>query len=335
MQAAGRLNAMVKFCKRCLWLAALIAAGVVVAFGAAESVAAQPRPEANAAIREPQGYYVMQQVGAQNVSNRKLSSPKWDGIVIRERWSAVQPTRDTTDWSFIDAQVARAKRMGKKYILAIYTGNNAPPWLDVPLYKTAPLPWDETTIREHGRMVAMLGKRYADDPDLVGVELGGPTRGPSGSLEMHLADGLQNQPGYSDQRMIAAWQQCIDQYAAAFPDCALISDGGVAPGGGRANVTQAVFNYLYKQYPERAHVSHCALKANTPENALHHAVVVAMGKRGCPVGFEMIGPSVGGNDGQNGPIARFGGSFSLALQKAKRANAQWLKVYQGDERNLP
>ncbi len=292
-------------------------------------------PSSRAAIRQPAGYFVMQQVGAQNVSDRKLASPAWEGIVIRERWSTVQPTATTTDWSFIDRQIARAKKYGKKYILAIYTGNNAPRWLDAPLYQTAPYPWDETMLREHGRMIEMLGQRYADDPDLVGIELGGPTRGPSGSLEMHLAAGLTQQPGYSEERMVSAWRQCIDQYAAAFPGCALISDGGVAPGGGNARISQAVFGYLFAKYPERANVSHCALKANTPATALHHELVVEMGKRGCPVGFEMIGPSVGGTNGERGPVPRFGGPFHQACRIAHDANARWLKVYQGDERNLP
>lgn len=287
------------------------------------------------AIRQPTGYFVMQQVGAQNVTNRKLASPKWNGLVIRDRWSAIQPTASTTDWTFIDQQIARAKKLGKKYILAIYTGNNAPSWLDTKWYNTAPIPWDPAMLREHGRMVEMLGKRYADDPDLAGVELSGPTRGPSGSLEMHLAAGLEQQPGYSVQKMIASSKRCIDQYGAAFPACALISDGGVAPGRGNASITQAVFDYLCSKYPERANVSHCALKANTPPSALHHRLVVDMGRRGCRVGFEMIGPSVGGTNGENGPVPRFGGPFRQALKLARDANAKWLKVYQGDEHNLP
>jgi hypothetical protein len=286
-------------------------------------------------IRQPSGFFVMQQVGAQNVPDAKLSSPKWTGIVIRERWSAVEPSEGTMDWKFVDGQVARAKRYGKKYILAIYTGDNDPTWLNVPWYLGAPYPWDAKMLAAHGRMVEQLGKRYAEDPNLVGVEIGGPTRGPSGSLEMHLATGLAHQEGYSDAKMIAAWKQCIDQYAAAFPSCALISDGGVAPGGGKATITQAVFDYLFEKYRERANFSHCALKANTPEEAIHHAIVVDMGRGGGRIGFEMIGPSAGGVNGENGPVRRFGGDFGQALQLAERAHAQWLKVYQGDERNLP
>jgi hypothetical protein len=286
-------------------------------------------------IRQPGGYFVMQQVGAENVSDAKLRSPKWTGIVIRERWSSLAPTPDSYNWDFIDDQVARVKKLDKKYILAIYTGDNDPAWLNVPLHMGAPYPWDATMLAAHGKMVAELGRRYARDPNLVGVEIGGPTRGPSGSLEMHLAPGITLQDGYSEAALVGAWKKCIDQYASAFPSCALISDGGVAPGGGKATITRAVFDYLFARYPERANFSHCALKANTPDNALHHAIVVNMAKRGARIGFEMIGPSVGGRQGEKGAVRRFGGDFASALQLASRADAKWLKVYQGDERNLP
>jgi hypothetical protein len=299
--------------------------------GIVGAVIAMMCQSAEAQVRQPSGYFVMQAVGSQNIKDVKLMSPVWTGIVIRERWSDLSPAPGIYDWTFLDQQVGRARRLGKRYILAIYTGNNAPQWLGTPLYKFAPYPWDQTMLEAHGHMVAELGRRYANDPSLVGVELSGPTRGPDGSLEMMLADGLTRQPGYSPLRMIASWVQCVDQYAAAFPACALISDGGVAPGGRDASITQAVFDYLYGQYGAQANVSHCALKANTSETAVHHTIVVNMGYRGCRVGFEMIGPSRAGVDGENGPVSRFGGTFSQAIAIAGRARASWLKVYQGDE----
>lgn len=313
---------------------ALITLLLLFTFGEA-GISAEPADAVENSVRQPTGFFVMQQVDHQNISDAKLSSPKLTGIVIRQRWSAVEPTANTFDWKFIDDQAARARKLGKKYILAIYTGDNDPTWLNVPLYLGAPYPWDAKMLAEHGKMVEQLGKRYAKDSDLVGVEIGGPTRSPSGSLEMHLAMGLTYQKGYSEAKMIAAWKQCIDQYAAAFPSCALISDGGVAPGGGRMTITQAVFDYLFAKYHDRANYSHCALKASMPEAALHHAAVVNMAKRGARIGFEMIGPSVGGTNGENGAVRRFGGGFKQALQIAERSRAKWLKVYQGDERNLP
>lgn len=288
---------------------------------------------AEAQYRQPSGYFVMQEVGSQNIKDDKLASPVFTGIVLRERWSNVAPTASTYNWAFLDSQVARARRLGKRYILSIYTGGNAPKWLGVPLYKTAPYPWDPAMLAAHGRMVAVLGARYGGDAYCVGVELSGPTRGPNGSLEMMLADGLARQPGYSSQRMIAAWTQCVDQYADAFPYSALISDGGVAPGGRDSTITQGVWNYMAQAYPYQANFSHCALKANTSESATHHQLVVYMAQQGRRVGFEMIGPSVAGVDGENGPVDRFGGNFFQALAIADRANAQWLKIYQGDELN--
>ncbi len=290
---------------------------------------------ASSNIRQPTGFFVMQQVDGQNVSDAKLKSGKWTGIVIRERWSTLEPQPNVFNWEFTDAQIARAKKYGKKYILAIYTGDNDPAWLGVSLYRSAPLPWDVKMLAEHAEMVEKLGERYGHDADLVGVEIGGPTRGPSGSLEMHLATGLTYQSGYSERAVIAAWKQCVDQYAMAFPQCALVSDGGVAPGAGNASITQAVFDYLLTKSPDRANFSHCALKANTPEDALHHKLVVAMASRGARIGFEMIGPSVGGANGEKGAVRRFGGDFRQALETARKAHAKWLKVYQGDERNLP
>lgn len=290
---------------------------------------------ASSNIRQPTGFFVMQQVDGQNVSDAKLKSARWTGIVIRERWSTLEPQPHVFSWDFTDAQIARAKKYGKKYILAIYTGDNDPAWLGVPLYRSAPLPWDAKLLAEHGKMVQKLGEHYAHDADLVGVEIGGPTRGPSGSLEMHLATGLTYQSGYSERAMIDAWKQCIDQYATAFPECALISDGGVAPGAGKASITQVVFDYLLTNYPDRANFSHCALKANTPEDALHHKLVVDMATRGARIGFEMISPSVGGANGEKGAVRRFGGEFHQALETARKAHAKWLKVYQGDERSLP
>jgi len=290
---------------------------------------------ANAEPRQPSGYFVIQSVAAQNVSDAKLASPKWTGIVLRDTWAHVAPTSTTMDWKFLDEQVARARRLKKKYVLGILTGNNAPSWLNVPRYQSAPYPWDQIMLKAHGQMVAELGQRYGSDPDLVGVHISGPTRGPKGSLEMYLARGLTEQPGYSEARVVGAWKKCIDQYAIAFPDCALISKGGVAPGRGSAAISQAVFDYLFATYPDRANVSHSALKASTQEAALHHRIVVEMSRRGCRVGFEMVGPSVGGKGGQNGPILRFGGPFSRAFEIARQANAKWLTVYQGDEINLP
>src|SRR5262245_3765325 len=113
--------------------------------------AVETRQPVDTRIRQPSGFFVMQQMDHQNVSDATRSSPKWSGIVIRQRWSAIEPSANTYDWRFLDEQVTRAKRLNKKYILAIYTGDNDPTWLGVPLYLGAPYPWDANMLAEHGK----------------------------------------------------------------------------------------------------------------------------------------------------------------------------------------
>ena len=219
--------------------------------------------------------------------------------MIRQRWSAIEPTSTTIDWTFIDQQIARAKKHKKKYVLGINTGNNAPRWLGVPLYQEAPYPWDPTMLEAHGRMVKKLGERYAGDPDLVGVHLSGPTRGPSGSLEMQLAVGLTREKDYSEARVITAWQTCIDQYAQAFPDWRSFQRVAWRQGAERLR-SRRPSSTICSPNTRIARTCRIALKAGTQEQALHHRVVVNMGRRGCRIGFEMVGPSVGGKNGQKG-----------------------------------
>jgi hypothetical protein len=132
--------------------------------------------------------------------------------------------------------------------------------------------------------------------------------------------------------MIDAWKECADQYAQAFPECALISDGGAAPGGGDASITMGLWNHLATAYPKQANFSHCSLKASTSPQAIHHLLVLQMAAKGRRVGFEMVGPSLGGVNGENGPVPRFGGAFAKAIALANVSKAQWLKIYQADER---
>lgn len=293
-----------------------------------------PKPEPpKPVIRQPSGYFVMQEVGAQNVSDRKLDSDNLTGLVIREHWENMNPKQGEFRWDFIDQQLARCEKFGKKAILAIYTGSSAPTWIGGewfgPQGKEAPYPWSSAMLAAHPGMVASLAARYAKSPLVVGVEIGGPTC-PERSLEMHPSNGVDKLLGYSEYRFLAAWKECGSQYAENFRECAVISDGGPFPAGGKAHVTTAFWDYMHRNYREQFNVSHCSLKADTPEDALHHKIVVDYAKAGGRIGFEMVGPSRGGNDGEKGPVSRFGGEFSTALALAEKAGAKWIKCYQSD-----
>lgn len=295
-----------------------------------------PEPSPGPGLRQPVGYYVMQEVGAQNVSDAKLSSSKFVGFVLRERWRNCNPAPGQYDWSFTDAQFRRAERLNRQVILSIYTGSNAPPWIPGAKFggdRPAPLPWSNDMLTAYEALQREAGKRYGNHPLLVGVEIGGATC-PDTSNEMHPNGGVERQPGYSLNAMTNAWIRCGRACAESFPSVAIISDGGPNPAGGRADVTLALWDYMHSTYGQRFNASHCALAAKTPENALHHRIVVEHKKRGGRIGFEMIGPSLGGINGEKGPVSRFGGKFSTAIALGEKAGASWYKPYQGDEREI-
>lgn len=307
---------------------------------APEPLPAAPTPAPSATYRQPSGYFVMQEVGGQNIADKKLASGKFTGLVIREHWATLNPASGKYNTTFIDAQLARCKRLGKQAILAIYTGSSAPRWIGGqkfgPEGKEAPVPWSPQMLAAHDAMVARIGQLYANNPTIVAIEIGGPTC-PERSLEMHPSNNVQRQKGYSEGAVLQAWMRCGNAFAAAFPNVTLISDGGPFPGGKKAHVTVAFWDYMRGKYGQRFSASHCSLKAGTIKTGvpLHHQIVLDFAKRGGRVGFEMVGPSLGGTNGEKGPVDRFEGKFSTALSFAKAADAKWLKVYQADEAGCP
>jgi hypothetical protein len=286
-------------------------------------------------IRQPKGFYVMQEVGGQNVNDAKLKSARHQGILIRESWARLNPSKGQYNFSFLDNQISRCQSFNKQFILSIYTGSNAPVWIPGskfgPSGKLAPLPWNVDMLNAYAEMMGALANRYGDNKLLVGVEIGGPTC-PDMSIEMHFTSNVQSQKGYSEQAMIDAWKKCGRAVADAFNNVAVITDGGPAPGGGKETINNAFYDYMFKTYPNQFNVSHCALSAGTNEDWIGHTLVSGHKKKGGRIGFEAVGPSV---TRKGEPLARFKGTFSESLEIGKRAGMSWYKYYQDDEQFLP
>ena len=287
-------------------------------------------------MRSPEKYFIMQEVGSQNVKDVKLAHKNVSGLVLRERWNRLNPKPGQFNPSFLEAQLARCQRMKKQVILSIYTGSNAPTWIAGPKFGPkgllAPYPFRPEVCDAYRKLMDHLGTQYKREPSIVGVEIGGPTC-PDMSIEMHYNYNPQGLAGYTEEGMRVAWKHCAESVGSAFPDCAVISDGGPAPGGARKSVvTLDLWEYCFARFGERFIASHCALKANTTPTALHHAIVHDWSKRGRPVGFEM---ACGKLDGNGRPIARFGGSWAKAKALAEKSSARFLKFYQWDVDVLP
>lgn len=287
-------------------------------------------------FRSPRGWFVMQEVGAQNVKDNKLTHPKVSGLCLREKWNRLNPKLGVYNWSFLDKQIDRCVKTNRDIILSIYTGSNAPLWIAGPKFgpsdNVAPYPFDTRMLDAYAVMIEKVGAQYKNESHIVGIEIGGPTC-PDMSIEMHYTHSPQKLKGYSEQAMIDAWKACGQEVAKAFPQCAIITDGGPAPGGNRGTrVNTPFYDFMFKEYANRFFVTHCALKANTSISAPHHKLVTDHKKRGGRTGFEA---ACGQLDGNGRPIKRFGGAWPKARQIAAAAGAEFIKFYQWDVDVLP
>ncbi len=275
-------------------------------------------------MRQPMSFFVMQAVHNENVSDSVLASPKLQGIHIRDDWQRVEPASNVMSFSWIDGQIARAKSLGKQVTLGVYTGNNSPSWLGVPLVDGVPIPWDPTVIAAHNELVAELGNRYRNETAIAAVHISAPAT--DASLEMHYPTGLTGIAGYSDALVIDSWKSAIDAYAAAFPNNALVLNVAMAPDINGA-VTFPVIDYARQVLGPRANFIHNSLKASTNPTAAHHSTIVDLGMDGERIGFEMVSPSI--------DEVRFGGPLVDALALGEQAGAGWYQIYQADVPLIP
>jgi hypothetical protein len=241
-------------------------------------------------VRAPVGYFALQPgdpmvlQGKRLVTDQQLALPKVAGLTIRARWAWLHPQGGKFDFSFIDSQVARCRRLKKPYKLLVMTGReSAPRWISGEWYLEAPVPWSPQLAEQYGALVAELGKRYASDPLLVGVHITGPT---FPSAEMHPARGIAGVKGFSLKAMSSAWAASIDDYAKAFPETACILSISVQPPADR--YLSEVVAYGRSKLGPRLTLQHNALKASTNPLAPHQLFIASAAKQGVRVGFEMV-----------------------------------------------
>jgi hypothetical protein len=255
-------------------------------------------------------FFVMQALDVQNVPDRVLAAPQVAGVHLRTAWGALDRG---SPW--LDDQLARVGRLGKRATLGVYAGTNSPPFPGVQHVAGAPLPWDPRVLAAWDQLVLRLA-RYDLDPRVYAVHLSSPAT--YESMEMHLPAGLYRVRGYSDAKVIAVWQRSIDAFATALPHQTLILDLALVPNS-RGGITWPVLQYAQARLGARLIVIHCSLKASTNVQAPHHQAVLTSGSR---IGFEMACPSA--------DRARFGGSFAQALAIGQAAGAEFYQIYQSD-----
>jgi hypothetical protein len=224
----------------------------------------------------------------------------------------------TWDWSFVDSQVERCRKLGKPYMLRMLAGKHSPSRIDGEWFGDAPIPWNAAAQDALSKAIDRLGERYAGDPLLACVHLTSTAN--NRSAEMHIADDITLHRDYTHAKMITAWQKSIDSYSSAFRNTALSLNVTLKPTG-KGEITYPVIDYCKSKLGDRATFQHNALKARISPRWRGHLLIRGLGQQGLPIGFQMACPSSNQQ--------RFGGSIEEAYRQAGE-KASYFEVYQGD-----
>jgi hypothetical protein len=197
-----------------------------------------------------------------------LQHPHFAGVSVRTGWERIEAVENVYDWSYVDSMIAEAGKHGKRIMLRVRPSWETPDWVyqagaepfwyhernDGGRLQRMPVPWDPVFQARWADFIAELGRRYRANPGLVHVLITGASRS---DCEMYLpanSERAAGQPaweevGYTPGRMIDAWKQVIDRWAAALPETLTsLSLSSVLYDDG---VVEAVAEYCSTRYPWR------------------------------------------------------------------------------------
>lgn len=276
------------------------------------------------------------------------------GISPRIKWRTAEPTEGHYNWSYLDEVFQTAARYNKKVILRVHPGVFTPEWVyhagaqriqrpsgwRPPLRKrqlafdsdreetgeksnnseTAnnkqpfmPVPWDPIYLARWTDFVDKLGKRYNSNPALYAIAVAGPT---VTSVEFHLRGKEKDWErfGYTPAKLLSAWKDCIDAFAKAFPDKAIVLNVTFQILGNQ-QLPRQIVEYGLNTYKNRLFIQGNWLSANTSAKRLD---IMKQFTNQTTVGFQMLGTS-----------ARIG-SLRGAIDNGLAGGASYLEIYEFD-----
>lgn len=237
------------------------------------------------------GIYVLGNQAKDHKLQSLLATPGVAGISFAVEWKVLEPIQGQYAWEALDARIAEVAAQGKRVTVRMFPGVSTPEWVYASgarafefidqnpfhgeeFYASGhrfstygqtlkiPVPWDEVFLTAWERFIAAAGARYKDSPTLAMVHITGPTRH---SAEMHLPKDATDKAkwlalGYTPQKLIGAWQRCINAFAKAFPTTPIVLN--VSPVIFDDEVMEAVAQYGYEHYGRRFFLQNNILMAD-------------------------------------------------------------------------
>jgi len=191
----------------------------------------------------PRGVFCLDKAGVAADSS-VLSNPDVDGIVVREWWSAIEPSDGTYDWSFFDSEVYRAGQAGKTVMLLIVDGGGCmPAWVRAgpgttytytnpqSTVVTIPVFWDSYYLTKKQALITAFGNKYKNNSTVKVVGIGIANANSDDwyvphSTTVDNAVGITQvqewlNKGYTSQKLIDSCDTIIDAMMVAFPNQAV------------------------------------------------------------------------------------------------------------------
>lgn len=321
-----------------------------------ESGVTKPVPEnpqtsnqAELAGTAPAGIFVS---SGPTVSDRVLGQPHVAGNLIRVGWDQLQPAPAAYDFSAIDKLIAQARQHNKRVTLSVLTGPRTPAWVYEQGAKafsyefktrysgrgnrqeTIPLPWDTTYLSYWRKLIAELGKRYADNPMVALVHI---THASKNGFEMQLPEeriagrpetpvsGPWHDAGYTQEKHVKAIQQVITYFAEAFPHTPL--DIEIHPVLDSVEPARQVYEFGKARYGQRFGLFSAwwSGKSQRWNEALYPLL-----KSACEFSFCNI--QLIGNQTRQ-PERLLNGSLLSAMREAEKLGARYFEVWSADLAN--
>lgn len=164
-----------------------------------------------------------------------LANPNVDGISIRQTWADLEPAEGHFNWSFLDAEIARAAAAGKQVLLRINTQASKPAWVTIAVTQaggnfytfddhgtltTIPVFWDPTFLAKKKAMITALGAHFTSNPSIKIVAASFANATSEDWNVPHTAAEIIQwlAVGYTSEKILDAGKQIINATMAAFPN---------------------------------------------------------------------------------------------------------------------
>jgi hypothetical protein len=289
-----------------------------------------------------------------NVTQRaqQYASHPIGGISWGFRWSDLERSPNTFDWSEVDDAIAAAASVHLPSLLRVISGPDSPSWVltSVPTVQipnkyfpnpafysnptTLPVLWNAAYLADWKTFLTAFGHRYNGNSHVYVVAMTGPSLW--GDMYLPPDVTVWNGAGYSDSALESAWQQVIGAYATAFSHtpvalgiaepliCSAVSPGFVNPtcsAGYQSNVLTPVFNWVHNSFAHHVWLQQNNLKGSDLGKEFHLRRMIEEAANWTTVGYQMGGDASGAADLHN--------AFEAALQD----HASYVEVYLGDIEN--